>query len=192
MQWTRTETIGLSNNSCAHCHGYGTRIIRHGREVPCHCVFRAVFRACYNRFRECVDREKHMSTVTLEYCRGTNGYRSYGRRTEEYIADFCLVSARELDEFEKRIFRYHFLLGADWKLCCRMLKLERGQFFHIIYRIEHRLGRVFAELEPYSLYPLDEYFGGAIRKKSVQLAVVATQPRPAPRRRLEVPLAKLA
>jgi hypothetical protein len=25
------------------------------------------------------------------------------------------------------------------------------------------LGRVFRELEPYSLFPLDEYFGGTIR-----------------------------
>jgi hypothetical protein len=38
--------------------------------------------------------------------------------------------------------------------------MDRGTFFHSVYRIEHRLGRVFAELEPYALFPLDEYFGG--------------------------------
>ena len=38
--------------------------------------------------------------------------------------------------------------------------MDRGTFFHSVYRIEHKLGRVFAELEPYALFPLDEYFGG--------------------------------
>jgi hypothetical protein len=30
----------------------------------------------------------------------------------------------------------------------------------MVYRIEQRLGRVYRELEPYALFPLDEYFGG--------------------------------
>jgi hypothetical protein len=45
------------------------------------------------------------------------------------------------------------------------LQMDRGTFFHSIYRIEQRLGRVFAELQPYALYPLSEYFGGPIRKE---------------------------
>jgi hypothetical protein len=74
------------------------------------------------------------------------------------------VSRRALNDFEHSIFRYHFLLGADWKLCGRQLGIDRGIFFHHIYRIEQRLGRVFRELEPYPLYPLDEYFGGSTRE----------------------------
>jgi hypothetical protein len=54
-------------------------------------------------------------------------------------------------------------LGADWRLCCRQLKLDRGKFFHHVYDIECRLGRVFAELTPYSLYPVSEYFVGTTR-----------------------------
>lgn len=80
------------------------------------------------------------------------------------MADFCLVSRRELDDFEYRIFRYHHLLGADWRLCCRQLKMERGDFFHTVYRIERKLGKVFAELEPYPLYPLPEYFNSVVHK----------------------------
>ena len=81
------------------------------------------------------------------------------------MADFCLISRRELDHFHYKIFRYHFLLGADWKLCCRQLHLDRGLFFHAVYRIQQKLGRVFAELQPYALYPLDEYFGGTVHKE---------------------------
>jgi hypothetical protein len=76
------------------------------------------------------------------------------------MADFCLISRRALDQFEHRIFRAHFLLGADWKLCCRQLGVDRPTFFSTVYRIEEKLGRRFAEVRPYPLYPLDEYFTG--------------------------------
>ena len=149
MQWNRSNTIGIAKNSCTYCSGNGTRLVRNGKEVPCNCVFRAIFRACYNRFRDCVAKGTHTSTVTLELCYGREGRRTYSRKREEFIADFSLVSRRELDEFESKIFRFHFLLGADWKLCCRQMRIDRGTFFHTIYRIEQKLGRTFAELRPY-------------------------------------------
>jgi hypothetical protein len=86
------------------------------------------------------------------------------------MADFCLVSRRALNEQEHRIFRYHFLLGADWKLCCRKLNMDRGNFFHAVYSIEQKLGRTFAELEPYPLYPLRDYFSGTIHRQALPLS----------------------
>jgi hypothetical protein len=79
------------------------------------------------------------------------------------MADFCLVGRRTLEDMESGVFRNHFLLGADWKLCCRQLHIDRGTFFHHVYNIENRLGRVFAELTPYPLYPVAEYFSGVTR-----------------------------
>jgi hypothetical protein len=105
-----------------------------------------------------------MSKTTLERSTGKDSARSWVRKHEDYIADFCLVSLRALTEPESKVFRYHFLLGADWKLCCRYLNLDRGLFFHSLYRLEEKLGRVYRELRPFSLYPLDEYFGGTVRK----------------------------
>jgi hypothetical protein len=64
---------------------------------------------------------------------------------------------------EYRLFRFHFLLGADWKLCARRLGVDRGNFYHAVYRIEQKLGRTFRELQPYPLFPLDEYFHGPSR-----------------------------
>ncbi len=90
---------------------------------------------------------------------------AYGRKVEEYIADFCLVSRNALTPLEHDIFRYHYLLGADWKLCCWRVGIDRGTFFHLVYKIEQKLGRVFRELEPHSLFPLDEYFGGTMRNE---------------------------
>jgi hypothetical protein len=82
------------------------------------------------------------------------------------MADFCLVSRRTLDETQYKIFTNHFLLGADWKLCCRKLGMDRGAFFHEVYRIEQKLGRTFRELEPFALFPLDEYFNSTIRRET--------------------------
>ena len=101
---------------------------------------------------------------------GGGGRRYFwSRKEEEYIADFCLVSKRSLTEIEHQVFKYHYLMGADWKLCCRKLTIDKGNFFHMVYRIEQRLGRVFRELEPYALFPLDEYFSGMGRMSAKQI-----------------------
>jgi hypothetical protein len=101
-----------------------------------------------------------MSQASPEFISGKDGTMTWGRKDEEYIADFCQVSRKSLDEFENKVFKYHFLLGADWKLCTRKLNIDRGTFFHTVYRIEQKLGKVFRELQPYGLYPLSEYFHG--------------------------------
>lgn len=164
LQWNRSNTIGLAKASCDYCNGLGTRINR-GQEVPCSCIFRAIFRACYHRFRECAALGSHTSTVTFEPCRGPLGRRVYSRKREEFGADFCLVSRRMLNDIDYKIFRFHYLLGADWKLCCRQTGMDRGDFFHRVYRIEEKLGRIFVELRPYPLYPISEYFGGVVERK---------------------------
>jgi len=108
----------------------------------------------------------------------------YSRKQEEYMADFCIVSRRALSDHDYKLFRYVFLLGADWRLCIAKLNTDRGTFFHDVYRIEERLGRYYAEMTPYPLYPLDEYFGGAIRKGSVRARAAAVPPPRNPRLRM--------
>ena len=168
MEWTRSATLALAAPNCAHCLGTGMRSLKRGKPHACNCVFRAIFRACLARFRYCATKEKYMSKVSLEYS------ARWGRKDEEYIADFTLVSRRALNAEEYRLFTYHFLLGADWRLCCRKLGVDRGTFFHDVYRVEEKLGRVFRELRPYALYPLDEYFHGRVER------VIVPQPDPTP------------
>ena len=163
MEWNRSETLALAMHSCAQCHGSGLRLARKGELAPCNCVLRTIFRICFNRFERCVMQERHLSKVSLEPHAGRNRPSGWGRKDEEYIADFTLVARRALTEEEHKLFRYHFLLGADWKLCSRKMGMDRGNFFHAVYRIEQKLGKVFRELEPYALFPLDEYFHGPSR-----------------------------
>jgi len=171
MDWSRSETLALAMHQCAHCLGSGLRLGRKDVLAPCNCVLRTIFRVCYRRFVSCATQERHLSQVGLEPQLGRQRPMTWGRKDEEYMADFCLVSRRSLDEFEYRLFRYHFLLGADWRLCCRRLGMDRGNFFHAVYRIEQKLGRIFRELEPYSLFPLDEYFQGPSRVQAAEAAL---------------------
>lgn len=166
-EWTRSDTLALALHNCAQCHGAGLRLARKGALAPCNCVLRAIFRICYDRFTRCVTQPKHLSRVSLEPHQGGRSRPStWGRKDEEFIADFTLIAKRALDESEQKLFRFHFLLGADWKLCCRQLRMDRGNFFHTVYRIEQKLGLAFREVQPYALYPISEYFNGpSVRQK---------------------------
>ena len=187
MRWDRSETIGLAKVYCTSCRGTGLRP-NMKKQSPCKCVLRAIFRACYARFRRCVEKEKFMSSVaTLVFCHGAENKRTYGRLDEEYIADFCQVSRRNLGRLDYKIFRNFFLLGADWRLCCRQMNCDRGDFFHAVYRIQETLGRIYREMEPYSLFPLDEYFGGKVQKTNL-----AIMPKPIRPRTVQPPLKKSA
>ena len=113
-----------------------------------------------------------MSRVSLEFNRQRSHRNIWGRKDEEFVADFINISRRTLSDFEYKVFRYHFLLGGDWKLCCRKLNIDKGDFFHWVYRTQQKLGRAYRETEPYGLFPLDEYFGGSYRDEMVTTAKI--------------------
>jgi hypothetical protein len=113
-----------------------------------------------------------MSKVTMETGKGKERRGVWGRKDEEYIADFLSVSRRALSDDEHRIFRYHYLLAADWKMCCRKLNMDRGTFYHEIYRIQEKLGRIYRDLQPYGLYPLDQYFRGATKEDAISIVPI--------------------
>ena len=174
MEWTRSETLALAASHCTYCHGLGIRARRGTSTAPCNCVFRNIFRICLRRFEECADPDMALQSVTLEFTPGKDRRLSYARKSEEYVADFCCVSARNLTAAEHKLFRFHFILRADWKLCCKRLNIDRGTFFHAVYRIEQKLGRVFRELEPYALFPVDDYFSTVGRDVSPRQVQVKT------------------
>jgi hypothetical protein len=158
MEWSRDAVLSLARLSCSTCGGEGIKREKMGQIIPCSCVLRTIFRACYARFRVSVEKEKYMSRVSFEHFGGRERRMMWSRKDEEYAADFHLVSRRVLDPFHYQVFSYHFLLAGDWRLCCRRLKIDRGQFFHAVYRVQEMLGRVFYELEPYGLFPPRDYF----------------------------------
>jgi len=172
-----TRYIALALVGCAHCKGLGT-----SGQGACICVDRSVFRIVLNKFRQCASGGHLGRPFSLNGISRAQGKVSDGRKNEDYMADVFLVSKRILtDPTEWAIFRFHHLLGADWKLCGRRLGMDKGNFFHAVYRIEAKLGKVFRELQPYALWPVDEYFQGNTRR-------VAVLPFPVQPARLGTPL----
>lgn len=184
MEWNRSETLALAAPNCAYCHGLGRLIHKDNSTVPCKCVFRSIFRICYQRFRDAMELDPFETKPSLTGNRLSAGW---SRKNEEYMADFYLVSRRTLTADEWRIFNYHFLLGADWRLCCLKLRMDRGDFFHEVYRIQQKLGRVYRELTPYALFPLDEYFHNVLLENE---PAVAKEVKVIPIRPVQPPLKK--
>ena len=125
----------------------------HSRQVPCKCALRNLFRAVLGRYRR-------------EQIRMLDARRSWRRwsRSAEFLADVVLSSMTRLSERDAVIFREHFLEGRPWYEVCRRVHLDRGNFFHAVYSIEARLGRLYAELQPFSLFPTDGYFLPTIQR----------------------------
>lgn len=163
MQWTRSEAIALAAESCTLCRGLGLQRGRLEAASPCPCVLRAIFRACYAKFKECSSRERRIFKIPLEVKASRKRKCVFSLTDEEYIADFYLVSRRVLSPEDYRLFKFHFLRGEEWRPCCRRLNMDRGTFFHAVYRIQEKLGRSYREVSPYALFPLDEYFTEPVR-----------------------------
>jgi len=136
----RPSWASMALDSCFRCHGAGVLFSRQ----PCVCVARAIFRACLGRYRSIGIMQEELAI--------------WGHKGMEFRADFELIARRELDAWEYRVFDLHLLQRRDWRECAARLRVDRGNFFHAVYRIERQLGRVFRELRPYALFPVDEYF----------------------------------
>ena len=186
MEWNRSETLALAASDCRHCRGMGL-LAKRLDEAPCRCVLRAIFRACYARFRECISHDLAATRASLECGATKDPGGAWGRRNEEFVADFLLVAKRVLTEEEHRMFRFRFLLGADWKLCCRRLGMDRPQFFRQIYGMQEKLGMTFRELQPYALYPIRDYFTPGLREARATVVKM-----PVNRERLSVPVKRAA
>src|SRR3982750_3568962 len=105
MNWTRSETLALANQRCSVCRGIGMRDGRKEDKLPCKCVLRAIFRICFQRFVECVTVDSTISQVRIERRPGKAGHVTWGRKQEEYIADFMKLTERTLTPAQFRLFR---------------------------------------------------------------------------------------
>lgn len=176
MNRNQIDLTHLAFAACRTCGGKGVRPIKRGlgrgEVAHCSCVLRGAFRACYTRFKQAFLRGRHRGPASYDRTHGgRNNCGMWSRKEEEYMADFDLVARRHLDGVHYKVFRYYFLLGGDWKLCARKLGIDRGRLYHAVYRVEEKLGKAFAELQPYPLYPPREYF--AVRRPEAVVPIRA-------------------
>lgn len=172
MEWNRSDVLALAMEKCTSCAGYGLRPSRNNSLTACNCVLRNIFRICFGQFKKSLLKKDSISRPNLEKTASPHRRVCWARKDEEYVADFLLVVKRTLTPAEYNIFKFHYLLGADWRLCCRRLKMDKGLFFHTLYRITAKLGRTFADLEPYALYPVHDYFYGEVRPTTARVVSI--------------------
>lgn len=157
--------LSLSNAACVFCHGSG-RVGNSRLEKTCSCVFRGVFRAVLAKWHDIAVHQGTNARINTQSRANIshNGRRqeSYGRcfarLGEEFLADVEFTAMRVLSCIELGVFRRHYLLGLDCTVCCAKLGIDKGEFFHHAYRIQKALGREFATMNPFPLYPVAEYF----------------------------------
>jgi hypothetical protein len=158
----RSLALSAARPGCVACLGSGIARSRTGELSQCLCVLRHVFRVCLAQYREYQAREKFLSRACMDFSRWQSRRSpkrwTWARPREEFCADLYLIAKRTLTELEWRLFQAHHLGGAGWRACCPRLQLDRGQFFHAVYRVEAKLGRAFLETKPYGLYPIAQYF----------------------------------
>jgi hypothetical protein len=154
----------LAVPSCHQCGGLGWLTGRNSRKSLCQCVTRAIFRSIWTRI-QATEENVRVSTVNLQKVgqEGTfptphTNYVVFGLLDVEYEADFESLARRSLRQGDFYVFKYRFLKKKDWKFCCKKLKMSRGDFFHAVYRIEHKLGLAALTLLPYPLFPIGDYF----------------------------------
>src|SRR6266545_2010181 len=178
----RSDLLTMSLANCTTCLGTAlcidSKVSAAGSVCPC--VWRAVFRECWGRFRDIAEGEQFIKPVDWANAgHGPTGYKVFGRVNEEYTADFCLIGKRTLTKpLHYAVFRYHYLLAAPWDACCNRLNISRGNFFHACYQLEAKLGKAYRETKPYGLHPLGAYFYGVVRGRKIP-ATVLDAPEPA-------------
>lgn len=166
MIWTAERACQLARHNCPACRGTGLPAPPAGvadeQLVPCSCVCRRVFRACYARFRTCAAADGYARTVTFrEMPRGVDRRLVWIRSNEDYCADFQAAARRALPPELHRIFRFHYVLGAPVGLIAKRLRVSRSLIYCFVSEIEPLVGLEFALMQPYSLYPPKQYMQGS-------------------------------
>ena len=155
MEWTRLQTVQLASNSCQSCYGLGLKNARFDSTNPCNCVLREAFRRCLSRYKRATEAEygKYTRYNLIRSGELDRCFFNWGYKELEYCADF-LNLVRRAGLFEKAMVKMYHLDGSDWRACCIKFRMDKGQFFHSVYRVEQKIGRLAAELRPYPLIDL--------------------------------------
>ncbi len=156
MQWNPHQAALLAGRDCLLCQAFG---VRPGAPLLlCDCVYRAVFRTCLAKFRQCAKTDPYRRLVTFDRnLRGVDRRLTWARRNEDYCADFHAAGRRVLPENLYRVFSFYHLLGAHWTLVRKRLGVPRSSLFACTAEVELRVGRELAHMVPYSLFPPHEY-----------------------------------
>ena len=151
----KTLTIDPYNYSleyCMCCKGTGIcqlkiRVIR-----ICNCVYRNIFNIAINFLDNLNDKILGYSTFNVD------GFATICMSIPEYLliyqADVDLAAKEVLTKNEYIVFKKFLLDGLPWNKVNKLVNLDRGNFFHSVYRIKIKVAKRLIEkgIFPYSTY----------------------------------------
>jgi hypothetical protein len=151
--------------NCYTCGGLGVRLDKR----LCPCVYRQVFRACIKRYRQLRAGDSSVLRADVERVgAGTRRTLTAGFKRVEYMADLETTARRALESCNPlwwAVWLSHYLQNQPWKTAIWSVgrkvgrRIDRAEFFAAAYIIEERLGRLWMELQPHSMWPRC-YFSG--------------------------------
>ena len=163
-QASGVNPVALSKPSCRRCAGLGAIRTRRGYRT-CVCVLRRVFHACLTSYHHCEASMGSAGAVQYErvgHAQGRCAIVASFKRAE-YAADFILLARRVLAHrpVELAVFEAYHVDGLEWRVAVprvnRILHpprpLNRGSFFHAVYRAESLIAAAIVASQPYSLFP---------------------------------------
>jgi hypothetical protein len=170
-QASGVNPVALSKPSCRRCAGLGAIRTRQGCRT-CACVLRRVFRACLTSYHHCQASMGSAGAVQYErvgHAQGRCAIVASFKRAE-YAADFLMLARRVLADrpVERAVFEAYHVDNLEWRIAVPRVNhllrpprpLNRGSFFHAVYRAEGLLGRAIVDCRPYSFFPPRQYFSG--------------------------------
>jgi len=147
--WDSATLANLAVEGCKNCLGLG-RPVSQNPKLPCRCVTRRVFKRYLGRYH----RLGWIHGRTFPRCTG-NGWVTWEMPGADWRADFEMVVRHAISPAGQwrtsskianavardEIFTLYHLQEQPWRTCLAILAqrgigIDRGNFFHEVYRVE--------------------------------------------------------
>ncbi len=135
--------LPMAAEGWSHCAGFGVVVRERRAPRACACVWRAIAGAVLG-MAERIDAYPSWHPLW--------GPHGCSRPGEEFLAD-VQAAQRALERNLQRALALS--LEGDWRYCSKRMGLDRGQWFHELYRARQRFGQ---ECYQRGLYPFGVYF----------------------------------
>ena len=171
------DGLPMAENGCAYCYGLGALSMYKPTARLCKCVHRNTFTACLAHYHAIEDKAGSwdLANPRIEVSSGNGGSGfAYAIPMLEYRADFEGTCRKALAGrcTELAVFEAYHLAGDDYKSATVSsarktgIALNRGMFFHAVYRIEEICGAALRSTRPHALFPLDSYYSARVVRPS--------------------------
>jgi len=149
-----------AREKCVYCGGSG-KVKRHFVMRVCSCAYRGIAVKAMNRYRV-LRMSGPWGRCRIE--RTQTGGLMRGFVEVEFLAEIDLAARRVLNGPELKVYELYEAQNADWRYCSARVGLNRGNFFHLVYVVEQKLGKA---LYLSGIFPAGRYVGEEVEVSQI-------------------------